>query len=411
MRISIRRLVGLGLILITALFAVLVIVNGSSVSAYRQNTLQIAEEILPQQRLLNQLRASLSDARFESLMYVVTGEEEHRQSHTFSDTRTRDLMASLSALLSEDDTNQELGNNAFNVVTTTVNRLLTLTEEAVIRQRKGESASALDVVKQFDDAMQVANNALNTFEINLQNESNQVLETAKSNPLLFTRIVGIITFGLIVGFFITLIRLVASPLKTLQAATLAVAAGDRSQRVGVTNQNELGDLAAAFNTMVAQVAEQERLQEQQLAVATAARREAEAARAEIGAQLETIEQQRSVIQEMTVPILPLSSTAIVLPLIGALDSRRLVALEERALQAVQQGKIRHLIIDITGVPVVDSQVAQGLINVVQAARLLGAKALLVGVRPEVAQALVTLGIDLNQVTTCGTLQEGIAQAV
>jgi len=411
MRISIRRLVGLGLILITALFALLVIVNGSSVSAYRQNTLQIAEEILPQQQLLNQLRASLSDARFESLMYVVTSEEEHRQSHGFSDTRTRDLMASLSALLSEDDTNQELANNAFNVVTTTVNRLLTLTEEAVIRQRNGNSASALDVVKQFDDAMLVANNALNTFEVNLQNESNQVLETAKSNPLLFTRIVGIITFGLIVGFFVTLIRLVASPLKTLQAATLAVAAGDRSQRVEVTNQNELGDLAAAFNTMVAQVAEQERLQEQQLAVATAARREAEAARAEIGAQLETIEQQRSVIQEMTVPILPLSSTAIVLPLIGALDSRRLVALEERALQAVQQGKIRHLIIDITGVPVVDSQVAQGLINVVQAARLLGAKALLVGVRPEVAQALVTLGIDLNQVTTCGTLQEGIAQAV
>ena len=63
MRISIRRLVGLGLLIITGLFIVLVIANATSVSAYRQNTLLIAQEILPQQQLLNQLRAELSNAR------------------------------------------------------------------------------------------------------------------------------------------------------------------------------------------------------------------------------------------------------------------------------------------------------------------------------------------------------------
>ncbi|MBA3468397.1 MAG: HAMP domain-containing protein, partial [Herpetosiphonaceae bacterium] len=340
MRISIRRLVGIGLLLITVLFAVLVIVNSTSVSAYRENTLLIAQEILPQQQLLNKLRATLSDTRFESLMYVVTNEEQHRLAHVAADARTRELMAELSALLNQDTTNQETDNNAFGVVTTTVNRLLTLTEEATIRQRNAQNASALEIVGQFDNAMLVANNALNTFEANLQGESNQVVLTAQRNPLTLTRIIGIITFAMIVIFFSTLIRMVARPLKRLQTATLAVAAGDRSQRVEIVNQNELGDLATAFNTMVEQVAEQERLQEQQLANARAARREAEAARAEIGAQLATIEQQRAVIQEMTVPILPLSSTAIVLPLIGALDSSRLMSLEERALHAVQEGKIR-----------------------------------------------------------------------
>jgi rsbT co-antagonist protein RsbR len=78
------------------------------------------------------------------------------------------------------------------------------------------------------------------------------------------------------------------------------------------------------------------------------------------------------------------------------------------LQAIEQNRVRHLIIDITGVPVVDSYVGQGLIQVVQSARLLGANTLLVGIRPEVAQALVELGLDLRQITTYSSLQSGIA---
>jgi rsbT co-antagonist protein RsbR len=78
------------------------------------------------------------------------------------------------------------------------------------------------------------------------------------------------------------------------------------------------------------------------------------------------------------------------------------------LQAIEQNRVRHLIIDITGVPVVDSYVGQGLIQVVQSARLLGAHTLLVGIRPEVAQALVELGLDLSQITTYSSLQSGIA---
>ena len=119
-------------------------------------------------------------------------------------------------------------------------------------------------------------------------------------------------------------------------------------------------------------------------------------------------QQREVIREMSVPVLPVSSEALVIPLIGALDSTRLRAVQEQALNAIQASTVHYLLLDITGVAVVDTQVAHGLLSVVQAARLLGVEVVLVGVRPEVAQTIVTLGLDLHGVATQQSLQEGIA---
>jgi rsbT co-antagonist protein RsbR len=97
-----------------------------------------------------------------------------------------------------------------------------------------------------------------------------------------------------------------------------------------------------------------------------------------------------------------------LPLVGALDSERLALVQEQALRSIEQLSARYLILDITGVPIVDTAVAQGLIQVVQAARLLGSEVVLVGIRPEVAQAVVGLGIHLSDIATRSTLQSGIA---
>lgn len=108
--------------------------------------------------------------------------------------------------------------------------------------------------------------------------------------------------------------------------------------------------------------------------------------------LAEVEQQRLAIRDMSVPVLPISTKALMMPLVGALDSDRLHLLQQQALQRIEQSSATHLILDITGVTVVDTQVAQGLIEVVQAARLLGAEVVLVGIRPEVAQTMVGLGI-------------------
>ena len=118
-------------------------------------------------------------------------------------------------------------------------------------------------------------------------------------------------------------------------------------------------------------------------------------------------QQRDAIRELSVPVLPLQPGTLAMPLIGALDSTRLRDLQERALQAIQRTSAKWLLLDITGVPIVDTQVAQGLIGVVQAARLLGTEVLLVGIRPEVAQTIVGLGLDLRGVRTYSDIQTAL----
>jgi rsbT co-antagonist protein RsbR len=123
--------------------------------------------------------------------------------------------------------------------------------------------------------------------------------------------------------------------------------------------------------------------------------------------LDTLERQREAIRELSVPVLPLQRGTLAMPLIGALDSGRLRDLQERALAAIERTAARRLLLDITGVPIVDTQVAHGLIGVVQAARLLGAEVLLVGIRPEVAQTIIGLGLDLRSVQTYSDIETAL----
>lgn len=121
------------------------------------------------------------------------------------------------------------------------------------------------------------------------------------------------------------------------------------------------------------------------------------------------EQQRQVIRELSVPVLPVSDTTLVMPLIGPLDPARLADLQPQALGQIAQTGARELLLDITGVPAIDPQVAQGLLQLVAAARLMGTRVTLAGIRPEVAHSLVNFGIDLQEVRTASTLQAALAQ--
>lgn len=117
--------------------------------------------------------------------------------------------------------------------------------------------------------------------------------------------------------------------------------------------------------------------------------------------------QQQTIQALSTPVLPIRDDTLVMPLVGVLDAERLDMLQQQALRALEQSKIRHLVLDITGVPFVDSYIAQGLIKIVQSARLLGVDVMLVGIHPEVAQALVGLGVDLSELRTVSNLQAAI----
>jgi rsbT co-antagonist protein RsbR len=159
-------------------------------------------------------------------------------------------------------------------------------------------------------------------------------------------------------------------------------------------------LRAAQASLEAQVAERTAALQSALA-------EVEARAADQSRLLDENKQQRATILEISVPVLPISADTLVMPLVGALDSGRLRQLYQQALHALERSSARRLLLDITGVPVVDSQVAQGLVVTVQAGRLLGAEVMLVGIRPEVAQAIVGLGLNLSRIRTFSDLQTAL----
>lgn len=118
--------------------------------------------------------------------------------------------------------------------------------------------------------------------------------------------------------------------------------------------------------------------------------------------------QRELIRALGVPVLPLDRRTVVLPLVGEMDDERLATVENQALGAVERFAARRLLLDITGVTLVDTNVARCLLRTLGAARLLGAEVALVGVRPEVAQAIVGLGVDLDALRSFADLQSALA---
>jgi rsbT co-antagonist protein RsbR len=125
-------------------------------------------------------------------------------------------------------------------------------------------------------------------------------------------------------------------------------------------------------------------------------------------QAEIIASQQAALNELSTPLIPITESVVVLPLIGAVDSRRARQVMETLLEGVAERNATTAIIDITGVSVVDTQVANALLQAALAVRLLGARVILTGIRPEVAQTLVGLGVDLSGIDTRATLQDGIA---
>jgi ABC-type sugar transport system substrate-binding protein/anti-anti-sigma regulatory factor len=126
------------------------------------------------------------------------------------------------------------------------------------------------------------------------------------------------------------------------------------------------------------------------------------------AQDQVIAAQQAALAELSTPLIPLSDEVLVMPLIGAVDSRRAQQVMETLLVGISEQGARTVILDITGVLVVDTQVADSLLRAAQAVKLVGGQVILTGIRPEVAQTLVGLGADLSGITTLATLKRGIA---
>ncbi|MFC7787084.1 MULTISPECIES: RsbT co-antagonist protein RsbRA [unclassified Rossellomorea] len=125
----------------------------------------------------------------------------------------------------------------------------------------------------------------------------------------------------------------------------------------------------------------------------------------------TVSLQKIALQELSAPLIPVFEKISVMPLVGTIDTERARLIMENLLNGVVKHRAEVVLIDITGVPVVDTMVAHHIIQAAEAVRLVGAKCMLVGIRPEIAQTIVNLGIDLNQFSTNSTLRKGIEKAL
>lgn len=121
--------------------------------------------------------------------------------------------------------------------------------------------------------------------------------------------------------------------------------------------------------------------------------------------------QRLAIKELSAPVIPVFDKINVMPLIGTIDTERAQLMMENLLDGIIEYRSEVVLIDITGVPIVDTMVAHHIIHISQAVRLVGAKCILVGIRPEIAQTIIHLGIDLSDIQTRGTLDQGIELAL
>ena len=123
-----------------------------------------------------------------------------------------------------------------------------------------------------------------------------------------------------------------------------------------------------------------------------------------------IRQQQDAIRELSTPVLQVRERLLILPIIGMLDTQRAQQVTEQLLRGIRTHRAKVVVVDITGVTDIDQAVANHLVNTVDASRLMGASVIVTGLSAEIAQTLVTIGVDLSKIITVGDLEGGIEEA-
>lgn len=170
--------------------------------------------------------------------------------------------------------------------------------------------------------------------------------------------------------------------------------------IEVVAEDTMGRLEAALAVFLDELAETR--EENARAIA-----DLQSSREDLEQKLITIERQQLAIKELSTPVIDLWDGILTLPIVGGVDSRRAADMTERLLQRIVESESRCVIIDLTGVEILDTKTADHLVKMTQAVRLIGALPVITGIGPEIATTLVDLGVDLIQLRTVRTLKEGL----
>jgi anti-anti-sigma regulatory factor/HAMP domain-containing protein len=226
---------------------------------------------------------------------------------------------------------------------------------------------------------------------------------------IITALILVVVLNVVVGLLLRQFMIV--PLRRLAATSDQISGGVWVTPADQDRSDEFGKLARSFGQMVKTLQAREAQLQEQVSAVKSLNAELDARVAERTHELNQLvghqEQLLDQIREMSTPVVPVVEGVIVVPIVGSLDSRRATQLIQSVLVGIEEHHARLAVLDITGVPVVDTHVAGVIIQAAGAARLLGSAAVLVGIRPEVAQTLVQLGIDLSGIQTFTTLREAL----
>ncbi|HEY0603103.1 MAG TPA: HAMP domain-containing protein [Herpetosiphonaceae bacterium] len=191
-------------------------------------------------------------------------------------------------------------------------------------------------------------------------------------------------------------RTVGAPLRALLAGVQAFAAGDLATRIAIKRRDEIGELGAAFNRMAAA------LQEQRQAL--------EAQNQQLQGSLQTQQQLFATVQQLAVPLLPIGHGVVLLPIVGHVDAARAEAILQTLLHGVAQQRAFCVILDVTGIALINTEILHLLLQMIEATELLGAKVLLAGITGAMAQAIVAQDIPVGQLRTYRDLGSAIEVA-
>jgi anti-anti-sigma regulatory factor/HAMP domain-containing protein len=227
---------------------------------------------------------------------------------------------------------------------------------------------------------------------------------------LLASLAAVLLLGLAMSYVLR--RQFVRPLTTLSSATKAIAEGDL-QPIPVSSDDEIGQLARSFNSMSAALgASRAELTAANTQLERKVRERTSDLDMAVGRMEQLVGTQQELLRtlrEVSTPIIPVIEGVLAAPLIGQIDDERAAHMTRDLLTRIERDRARTVLLDITGVPVIDTRVAQALLRVVSASRLLGAEVVLVGVAPEVAQTIVTLGLDLGDLRTAADLRSAIEQ--
>jgi anti-anti-sigma regulatory factor/HAMP domain-containing protein len=218
-----------------------------------------------------------------------------------------------------------------------------------------------------------------------------------------------VMFSAVVGFSMALD--LADDLRTLTTATERITAGDLRHPVTVTADDEIGRLADAFRHMIAALTAKEAEVAAQQAQLLARTAEIEHAYSELQLSMHEREALSATVRALATPLIPIQAGVLIAPMVGVFDAERMCVFTETLLTEMERTRTHTVIVDVTGMALIDQLVANQLLQAAAAVRLLGARTILVGIRPEIAQSLTGLGVNLAGLITRADLQSGVAYAL